>query len=113
MTNGECVRQCSPVTGRSWPSAFPSPGALTTTEVRGSAIWLNPSITRSRHLGGIRRRRTPSAAGVQGNSLKLPRASRRFAIGRQGNGQALADVATISLLHERGMRHWPPASRRP
>ena len=77
MTHGECACHHSPVAGRSWPSAVPPPGALTATEVRGRVIWLNPSITCSRHLGGIRRRRTQSAAEVQGNSPNLPRANRR------------------------------------
>jgi hypothetical protein len=75
------------VAGQSWPSAVPPPGALAANEVRGRVIWLNPSITRSRHLGGLRRRRTQSAAEVQGNSLKLSRAKPTFAIGRQATAR--------------------------
>jgi hypothetical protein len=75
MVNAPATR--AQMAGRSWPSAIPPPGALTATEVRGRAIWLNPSITCSRHLGGLRRRRTQSATEVQGNSLKLPQANRR------------------------------------
>src|SRR5512146_1061185 len=53
-----------PVAGWPCPSALPSPGALTATDARGQIVWLNPSITGSRHLGGIRRRRTKLAAEV-------------------------------------------------
>ncbi len=67
MTMANMACHHSPAAGRSWRSAVPAPGALTATEVRGRVIWLDPSIARSRHLGGIRRRRTRSAAEVQGN----------------------------------------------
>jgi hypothetical protein len=66
-----------PVAGWSCPSALPPPGALAATDERRQLVWLNPSITCSRHLGGIRRRRTRLAAEVQGNTLNLPRADRR------------------------------------
>jgi len=55
MTHGEYGLPPPPGGGRSWPSAVPTPGALTATEVRGRVIWLDPSIARSRHLGSIRR----------------------------------------------------------
>jgi hypothetical protein len=83
------------VAGRSWPSAAPPPGALTATEVRGRVTWLNPSITCSGHLGGLRRRRTQSATEVQGNSSKLPRANRRSPSAR---GRKLARHAGGDLL---------------
>jgi hypothetical protein len=55
----------------------PRPGALTAAEVRGRGYLANAQHQMLRHLGGIRRQRTRSAAEVQGNSPKLSRATSR------------------------------------
>src|SRR5689334_1968108 len=54
----------------------PGTGRADRDRSTGRVIWLDPSIARSQHLGGIRRRRTRSAAEVQGNDPNLPRANR-------------------------------------
>jgi len=54
----------------------PGTGRADRDRSTGRVIWLDPSIARSQHLGGIRRRRTRSAAEVQGNDSNLPRANR-------------------------------------
>jgi hypothetical protein len=76
MTHGEYGLPPPPGGGPVLAIGGPDTGALTATEVRGRVIWLDPSIARSQHLGGIRRRRTRSATEVQGNDPNLPRANR-------------------------------------
>jgi hypothetical protein len=53
------------------------PGALTAAEVRGRDCLAKAQHQMLRHLGGICRQRTGSAAEVQSNSPKLSRASSR------------------------------------
>src|SRR5271165_1510057 len=109
-----------------WPPPARPPGCSScsssrTTRVRawtasGPAGLSRPRTWRPRRIAGRGSRRRPGFAAVQALPMRL----REQVIGalnlfRAGPGalapadirvgQALADVATISLLHERGMRH--------
>src|SRR5689334_13177715 len=76
MTHGEYGLPPLPGGGPVLAIGGPDTGHADRDRSTRTVIWLDPSIARSRHLGGIRRQRTRSAAEVQGNDSNLPRANR-------------------------------------